>query len=72
MAFHLVTIIYAAKLQSYTQQYITFMQCYRFPMILGNSYLQSILSIGNQARIASQIDSWSKSFAALASNPIIL
>jgi hypothetical protein len=41
-------------------------------MILGNSYLQSILSIGNQARIASQIDSWSKSFAALASNPIIL
>lgn len=72
IAFHAITVVDAAKLQSYSQQYITFMQCYRLPMILGNSYLQSTLGIGNQSKIASQIAQLSTTFTALASNPIIL
>lgn len=72
IAFHVLTVSDAAKLEDYSQQYITFMQCYRFPMILGNSYLQSILGIGNQTKIASQISQWSAAFAGLSSNPIIL
>jgi hypothetical protein len=41
-------------------------------MILGNSYLQSILGIGNQTKIASQITQWRNSFNALAASSIIL
>ncbi len=41
-------------------------------MILGNSYLQSILRIGNQTKIASQISQWSSIFAGLQSNPLIV
>ena len=41
-------------------------------MILGNSYLQSILGIGNQTKIASQISQWRNSFAALTANSFVL
>ena len=71
IAFHYFTAIHASILQSYSQQYITFMQCYRFPMILGNSYFQSILGIGNQTKISNQIETWRTSFADLASSPNI-
>lgn len=70
--FHVLTIGNAVKLQDYSHQYMTFMQCYRIPMILGNNYLQSIMGIGNQTKIASQISQLSATFAGLASNPVVL
>jgi hypothetical protein len=67
-----VSVDEAVKIQNYSEQYITFMQCYRIPMILGNNYLQSIMRIGNQTKISSQISQLSATFSQLSSNPIIL
>lgn len=70
--FHIITITRSSYLQNYSQQYITFMQAYRLPMVLGNSYLQNILKIGNQKKIANQISQLKASFQNLQSQSTVI
>jgi hypothetical protein len=60
------------KLVNYSSGYISFMQTYRIPMILGGSYFRNMLKIGNQTRILTQIKSLSAQLTQVSQLPLTL
>ena len=42
-------------LNEYSEEYINFMQLYRYPIVLGNDYYSRLLNIGNQTNIMKKI-----------------
>ena len=44
-----------SRLMDYSEQFISFMHLYRFPMILNINYMRSFLNIGDQAKVMKTI-----------------
>lgn len=60
------------NLMDYGNQYINFMNMYRFPIILVTNYMKSFLNIGNQTKVASQIAAVTKNMQFYASQPLTM
>lgn len=62
----------SSKLVSYATQYITFMELYRIPMMLGNNYYKSLLGVGNYTKTTNEVAQLTSKMQSYISNPIIL
>lgn len=50
-----ITLSDAAQLNNYSNQFITIMSMYRYPVVLGISYMKNFLNIGNIVKVNGQI-----------------
>jgi hypothetical protein len=50
-----ITNIDSSHLTSYSNQFIMFMNIYKFPIVLGTNYMKNFLGIGNITKINAQI-----------------
>jgi hypothetical protein len=61
----------SAYLNSYCNQFFTFMSMYRFPVILGTNYLKKFLNIGNMTKVDAQIQTATNGMLANSAASII-
>lgn len=55
MTLSLIDYSSSVFLNEYSEEYINFMQLYRYPVILGNDYYSKLLNIGDQTNIMKKI-----------------
>jgi hypothetical protein len=58
----IITESNGTKLTKYSNQFINYMNMYRFPIILATNYMKSFLNVGNPTKVAAQIQSSSTNF----------
>jgi|688.fasta_scaffold759937_1 hypothetical protein len=63
----IITSKNATSLTSYSNQFINYMNMYRFPAIIATNYMKSFLSVGNVAQVNRQIKTASTNFLTGAS-----
>lgn len=57
---------------NYSNQYIGFMNMYRFPMNLGMNYMKYFLDVGNKSKLANQIIGSTKQMQNFATAPLTI
>jgi len=48
---NIVTTADSSQLMAYSEQYTTFLQIFRLPLVLGIAYYKNILKIGNMTKL---------------------
>ena len=59
----------AQNLNSYSYQYLSFLNLYRYPMALVKNYLKYFLNLGTQSKTISQIQSATSQYIGFIQSP---